>query len=373
MLITFGEFLFNAFEIYKFYSGAVIGYYLVIPLMLCNAPILYLYVRVLTIPNFRFNYKYLFHFVPALIVLFVNLYSYGNISYDVKLNIIMQKSLNLSSSDHFFLDIFTKTYFFSSEIFYNVQVVFYSFLMIIRLYWHRKNIFKYFSYTENISLNWLIVFIIANVIFSLYEVFFYEYSASVYLIIINIYFLFLGLFGVKQTDIYIGRLKFSNDNIKPDFGITKDIAEKEYKSENLKGSENTDSYPRNIEFDEVESKNKIPKELMDSYVNSLVEIMETEKPFLNSTLNLPDLADMLKIHRNTLSFVINETYNKNFFNYINEYRIKEAQLRLLDSSYDNLSIEGLAKGVGFNSKSVFNPAFKRFTGKTPAEYKKTQR
>jgi AraC-like DNA-binding protein len=38
--------------------------------------------------------------------------------------------------------------------------------------------------------------------------------------------------------------------------------------------------------------------------------------------------------------------------------------------YNHLSIEGLAKSVGFKSRSVFYPVFKKFVGETPAEYKK---
>ncbi len=373
MLITFAQFLLNAFEIFKFYEGAIIGYYLIIPLMLCNAPILYLYVRILTIPDYKPRWLFLVHFAPAAIILIINIFSYGNISHDVKIDIIMQKHFSLNPSDSFFLNFFTKAYFLTSQFFYNGQVLLYSILMILRLRKHRKNIYTYFSYTENISLNWLGIFIIAFVLISLYEILFYDYSVSLYLVIINIYFLFLGFFGVKQTDIYIGRLKdlkeLNNSNLS--FG---QIVEQLTKDPNKEIIETATIINSNeIDNPTFENKIKVPKEIMNSYILKLKTIMETDKPYLDSTLSLPDLADRLKINRNILSQVINETYNKNFFNFINEYRIKEAQLRLLDPNYDNLSIEGLAKEVGFNSKSVFNPAFKKLTGKTPAEFKKAHR
>jgi AraC-like DNA-binding protein len=68
--------------------------------------------------------------------------------------------------------------------------------------------------------------------------------------------------------------------------------------------------------------------------------------------------------------LINDYYNRNFFTFINEYRIEEAKNKLSDRNFDQFSIEGIAKSVGFNSKSVFNPAFRNITGLTPAEYKK---
>lgn len=245
--------------------------------------------------------------------------------------------------------------------------------MMFHLRKHRKNIYSYFSYTENISLSWLVVFIVAFVLISFYEMFLYEYSAGLYLIIINAYFLFLGLFGIKQTDIYIGRLKYYRIFSKTEVKNIKDT--EIINDEKKKDIEESVDF---VEFDKltdtgVDNKIKIPRELMAEYVDKLEKFMEKEKPYLDNTLSLPDLASRLDIKRNILSLVINETYNKNFFNYINEYRVKEAERRLLNSDFDNLSIEGLAKSVGFNSKSVFNPAFKKLLGKTPAEFKKLNR
>lgn len=99
-------------------------------------------------------------------------------------------------------------------------------------------------------------------------------------------------------------------------------------------------------------------------------LMNQRKLYRNPNLNLQMVADELDTNRVYLSQLINECYNKHFNNLINEYRIKEARRILLDTQYDEFSIEGIAQMVGFNSKSVFNESFKKITGLTPSSYKK---
>ena len=55
-----------------------------------------------------------------------------------------------------------------------------------------------------------------------------------------------------------------------------------------------------------------------------------------------------------------------FNNFVNEYRVKEVRKRLINSESNNYSIEGIAKSVGFHSKSTFNASFKKCTGVTPS-------
>ena len=85
---------------------------------------------------------------------------------------------------------------------------------------------------------------------------------------------------------------------------------------------------------------------------------------------LPDFAKKLHSNRNYLSQIINEHFNVNFNNFVNEYRIKESRKLLLSSKYENYTIEGIATTVGFHSKTTFNNAFKKFTGVTPSFFRK---
>lgn len=96
-------------------------------------------------------------------------------------------------------------------------------------------------------------------------------------------------------------------------------------------------------------------------------VMEKEKPFLNPSFSLPDLAEKLKISVHQLSQAINEGLNKSFFELTAEYRVNEAKRLLIDQP--NIKIEGIAEQVGYHSKSSFNTVFKKITGKTPSEYR----
>jgi AraC-like DNA-binding protein/uncharacterized membrane protein YhaH (DUF805 family) len=102
-------------------------------------------------------------------------------------------------------------------------------------------------------------------------------------------------------------------------------------------------------------------------VQKLRDLMRTEKPFLKSSFSLPDLAQQLNVSVHTLSQVINDGLGKSFFEMTAEYRIEEAKILLKEQS--NIKVEEIAEQVGYNSKSSFNTAFKRITGKTPSEFR----
>jgi len=71
-----------------------------------------------------------------------------------------------------------------------------------------------------------------------------------------------------------------------------------------------------------------------------------------------------------LSQIINENFNRNFYDLINEYRVKEVKKCLSNQKYNNFTLLGIAYECGFNSKASFNGVFKKFTGLTPSEFKK---
>jgi len=94
------------------------------------------------------------------------------------------------------------------------------------------------------------------------------------------------------------------------------------------------------------------------------------KPHLNPELNLKNLSDELLIPQHQLSQLINQKFNKNFFDLINSYRVEEAKLRLKNMENGNLTVEGIGTECGFGSPSAFYRAFKKNTGITPGQYLK---
>ena len=117
-------------------------------------------------------------------------------------------------------------------------------------------------------------------------------------------------------------------------------------------------------------KSSLTEESSGKYLNRLLHVMESEKPFLNNDLTLQKLSDLLSISQHHLSQIINEKMNQNFFDFINSYRIEEAKKLLLDKKGELLTILAIAEEVGFNSKSAFNIAFKKYTSMTPTQFKK---
>ena len=96
--------------------------------------------------------------------------------------------------------------------------------------------------------------------------------------------------------------------------------------------------------------------------------MEDEKPFLNANLSLSQLARQMGMVPRDLSFIINHGFDKNFFDFVGEYRIRYA-IGLLELRQAGKTILEVMYESGFNSKSVFNTAFKQKTGMTPTQYR----
>jgi len=106
------------------------------------------------------------------------------------------------------------------------------------------------------------------------------------------------------------------------------------------------------------------------FKSRLSELMNDQKPFLDSELNLIKLAELINITPHQLSYIVNTGFNENFFQYINTYRVEKAKELLLQEEMNKLSVLGIAFESGFNSKTSFNTTFKKITGQTPTEFKK---
>jgi AraC-like DNA-binding protein len=105
----------------------------------------------------------------------------------------------------------------------------------------------------------------------------------------------------------------------------------------------------------------------------LSKVMETKKPFLNENLNLTLLAELSETTQTQLSQVINQYFQMNFYDFVNQYRVEEAKRMLSSITFDHLTILGIAFECGFKSKSSFNRYFKKYVGVSPSEFKDSLR
>ena len=122
-------------------------------------------------------------------------------------------------------------------------------------------------------------------------------------------------------------------------------------------------------IEETDKDRKVKQEQIDRVLG----FMKEERPFLDSSLSLQKLAQQLSLPAQELSLLINHSLGKHFFDFVNEFRIREAQKILIDSSQKAKTVLEILYEVGFNSKSSFNTAFKKHTDMTPTQYRKGKR
>lgn len=133
-------------------------------------------------------------------------------------------------------------------------------------------------------------------------------------------------------------------------------------------------------FNGVDSKTKLTTEIVKENEKSNINLreieqltiyMETEKPYLNPSLSIRNLAEEIKMNSRDLSVLINQYLDKHFFDFVNEYRIEDAKSILKNPAKNEFTVLEILYEVGFNSKSSFNTAFKKHTGLTPTQFRKS--
>ncbi len=101
----------------------------------------------------------------------------------------------------------------------------------------------------------------------------------------------------------------------------------------------------------------------------LLALMEAEHPYLQGDLTLQNLADALGISSHNLTEVINTQLGQSFYDFVNGYRVRDVQEWLTDPACAHWTVLAIGMEAGFNAKSSFNAAFKRYTGMTPSQYR----
>ena len=114
-----------------------------------------------------------------------------------------------------------------------------------------------------------------------------------------------------------------------------------------------------------------PVEISPDAIARIRNAMEKQQLYLKQNLNIEDFARQVGIHFREVSSIINKEFNTNFFEFVNEYRVNRAKQMLLDPQFADMTILDILLESGFNSKSSFHRFFKRYTGMSAAEFRKT--
>jgi len=342
---------------YKMQSVVAISFYFTIPVTMALIPLFYLYADCLTTPCKNFKKSGWIHFLPSLLIA-VALLPYWWLPNDEKIWFV-SGGYGQSESE-WIINYITWIFKFGVFVFVNFQFIVYLYLFKRLLKRHKKNIEQVFSYQENINLKWLFNLFIGFAVFFivLYASRFFGVRYDIYnRIIFNIGFviinLYIGIKGVIQLNIY--------SLIKDDVQIAESL-------------EFIDVLPKILSTDGHKQEpikyasSRLTDDLREQIKEQLVQYMQ-QRPYHKLNFNIEDIAEALNTNTRYLSQVINESFDMNFFNFVNKFRIDEAKEILLSKNNERYTIEGIAKMVGFNSKSSFNNAFKKSTGITPSEYK----
>jgi AraC-like DNA-binding protein len=345
LLLFFSIIGFVLIEQYLFQSNIIfeyphlLGLTYTLPIIL--GPILLFYTRSLVKENNEYFFRdFLLHAIPFLLITSFLVYDFYLLNPQEKLIYYERQTQGETS-----------VYIYIAEFFINFSIPVYSIVSLLLLKKHLKQIKQSYSNIKNIDLHWLkiVLFCMAfvsfvSVLMGLLSDYFnfisYEDGDNLMYIILTVIIYFLGYYGIKQKPI------LSNENPNSQIESTPTLKPK-YATSSLKDVEK------------------------EKLINRLTKSMESEKPYLNENLTLKDLANKLETTPNNLSQIINEKFNKNFYEFINGYRINQVKSLLSDPKYSHYSILGIAFECGFNSKSTFNSVFKQFTGKTPSEFKKS--
>jgi AraC-like DNA-binding protein len=296
-------------------------------------PLMYLYVVFMTNPHKKFNWFSLLHFIPFIAFFTVSvLFRSEPLVRDLRGFFKPDKliSLRIIYSTSFFL-----------------SITIYSVLAFIEIARHQKNLKNLVSFTSGVlTLNWLKVLTI-----SFYISYFVLFILGGLNMIGNfipfdpyfIIFCFITLFsfgfsfyGIRQPAIFGQELKTGNDE-------RKEI--EKYVKSGLKDKQARD------------------------YLAKLITYVEKNKPFLDRDLSIYDLSKTTGIPRHYITQILNEKHGKNFFTFINEYRVREVIERFSEPKFQNYTILAIAYDAGFNSKASFNSIFKAQTGMTPSEFR----
>ncbi len=237
----------------------------------------------------------------------------------------------------------------------------YSIVTIYVLVKHQKNILGVFSQNDNqVSLRWIYVlpatFVILLLLNVVNESSFMEATAinalTLHMLSFTCFIVLLCFFGVKQKPVFCFRLARINT-----IGVLDKLL----------------SQPVEMICDlRVVGDNKadISDENISNIIKKMQLHMKHDKPYLDPNFSVYSLAQALRVPRRVLSLTINNGLSKNFYQYVNEFRVEEVKLLLASQKEDSATILDIAFRCGFNSKSSFNSLFKQHCGITPSQYRK---
>ena len=308
-----------------------------ISLTMVFAPLLFLYSKYVTKDYEKFQRKDYLHAIPpvmtVLIYMIVKALSFDN-------NFSAESTSDLRWFRSLFGDIYIGLF------------VLYSILAIRNVVQFKKERKHFYSYkSDKISLNWLLFVIVSFIAVFLFVILLnvlIEYqllqkNIEAYMHVVELFFVYvISIWGFRQIQLNVDKKTRNVFRVKD--------APKSYSNEKYQ-------------------KSGLKAEQAEKYLETLISHMEKNEPWKDHELSLDKLSAQTNISKHYITEVLNELVGKNFYLFVNEYRIEYAKKLLSSAKFNHWSIVSIAYECGFNSKTAFYNFFKKLTQKTPNDFK----
>lgn len=291
-----------------------------IPTFPLIGPLLYLYIKSVSIKDFKFRISHLTHLLPFLTILVIDL--------------INRNNFPLSSDNRRFYITYCL----------EISVVLVQFLVYIILSYNYaqrliKNGITEKSQKENVNPYWVRnIVIIISILWLIYTLYCIQTYILVYLatrIIEALYYSLLS-YWILYNELRDQKITSINNFTT------------RYKSSRLTAEDSI------------------------RYKTVIIDYITKNELYKDHNISLGKLAKYLSLTPHIISQVINEQLSCNFNDFVNSYRIEEAKRMLNDPGMNNFTVASIAYDCGFNTLSAFNTAFKKFTGLTPSQFRSRQ-
>ncbi|PLX11959.1 MAG: AraC family transcriptional regulator [Marinilabiliales bacterium] len=313
-------------------------------LVFLKSPLLFLYILSVTYSDFKFQPKHLWHLVLFILINIMLIPGFYSTGFEKQMEYLQSMNYN---KRHIEIQL---TY-----IFLHIQIFLYLFLAFLSVNRYRKILLENYSnaslFNYKFLFQFLVIFTIGSIIATFKNIFMFFSTENVYYISLVItvfiglvYIIWLVMKALKHPELFRG----VDSKLQLVSSILKDKAESDIN---------------------LLEENHLNKKLNED-VQLLTNYMTKNKPYLDPSLSIYQLAKQLDYSTKDLSVLINNSLNQHFFDFVNGYRIREAMELLSNTSKKEFTILEILYDVGFNSKSSFNTAFKKHSGLTPTEYRK---
>lgn len=321
-------------------------------------PVIFFYVQSLLNPSFKFGKKEWLHLLPGILYL---LYSLVIVVTD---KIILKKYYFLADGADRDFD---QWYQYAGW----VSMVFY-FALSIRYYLlYKKLMVQVISYADVVMFKWVKNFLMAFLLMQLLQVAFFLLALPFpklttyvgtwwYFFAFALIFYYIAITGYSNSVETKVSFKLNLVTYKPSLLLQPSFSTAAV-NDIIEDAEV-------IEVEDIQTEKKEDISLVSTWKPKILELLEKAKVYEDPELSLTQMAKQLGTNPSIISKVINQGFQLNFNDFINNYRIEAVKEKLKAGEQKTQTLLGIAYDCGFNSKATFNRAFKKVTAVSPKEW-----